>query len=823
MQIFFGCMLFANIPIVDRERLKMVADDMPLARPDDKEAWNYLFELLQNIDQAELDKIKTTSQNHSSQIDSITNHKTGEITTCEIVGFTELDQQPAEYRGRLVRISGRLIRCEKKRNYYESWVLVNDKKNIPICVCSLEIPPEAARYIIASFNSASLNQQPNTTTPPNNIVAQNNQYNQDGIIPRQNQINVTTTGFFYKRQLCISNKNEEFTAPTILTKSLSISKTTEKINTTQTNQDTFFSFEFTFTVVLIFLAWIICRFYFSFRHKRFLLAQRKFLESGENNFDKININNNNDTNNNSTNQHEDNISQIRIVTILLLFVTIICCNFTPKIIGQETKTFIDSKLTQTLLDIDADQWNSIGDDNNSLDDFREEILLLIERLNTIVSPLILRDSTTAMFSDKQTLPPDLQLRQLVIEPENYRGKSFLLKGFLRKIQQIPLTQSEQKICGTAYLNLALFEIPNQGAVLVLTPFVPPQLADLTRQNKIDHKIIDTELTGIYIKRIPLTNQTKIFGNQLNNVQNENKKIHQNNSGDSDLRVEYLPLLVSCRIRWFPQWSFLGSLGFDVGGFEFVPSLSISDLRRDDLPVSPVIAHLSRAEIVRRAFKFTEFDREPFYRLLNVAQKKPESVTKLTNSKNQNKTAQLDIKQKSFPVAELFNNIAGVRGKPVLLHGVAKRINQVLVDDKEVKELYGIERYYQIFLYTGDSREFPLVICVDSLPEGMLTGSARDYNESMSVTAIPYKLWVYETQSDSNIDIDADAGADADAAEQNRSRPIAVPLLIGQEIQWYPKKNNNITAKYIYRTISICATLILVWILLKFILSAKKSK
>jgi hypothetical protein len=185
------CMGF---PFVERERLEMIADNTPLVRSEDKPAWDYLFGILQGYSETEIENAEY-----------------------DVVGFTELHRQPVEYRGKLVRISGCLVRCEwvpqhqnpepfdvvdeeplkdeeslkeEKRfqkgsnGFYESWILVRDKQDIPISVCSLTIPEQFPLG--------------------------------DGLSEQ-----VLVTGFFYKRQLFLSSDNEELTTPTILAKTFS--------------------------------------------------------------------------------------------------------------------------------------------------------------------------------------------------------------------------------------------------------------------------------------------------------------------------------------------------------------------------------------------------------------------------------------------------------------------------------------------------------------------------------------------------------------------------------------------------------------------------
>jgi hypothetical protein len=221
---------------VDRERLEAIVDDTPLARSEDRPAWDYLFGILRDHSETEIEQAKY-----------------------DAVGFTELSRQPVEYRGRLVRITGQLLRCEwipqdqepksvtaepfapepftpepfdekppdkESNGFYESWILVRDKKDIPISVCSLKIPSEIPV-------GDGLNEQ------------------------------VFVTGFFYKRRLFLSSDSEEVTTPVILAKNLRravpSAKTSEPVSTTQMIRNNIF-------VTLLFLFFLWFGFRVSIRH-----------------------------------------------------------------------------------------------------------------------------------------------------------------------------------------------------------------------------------------------------------------------------------------------------------------------------------------------------------------------------------------------------------------------------------------------------------------------------------------------------------------------------------------------------------------------------
>ena len=205
----------------------------------------------------------------------------------------------------------------------------------------------------------------------------------------------------------------------------------------------------------------------------------------------------------------------------------------------------------------------------------------------------------------------------------------------------------------------------------------------------------------------------------------------------------LPVFAAPAIEWYPD-TWLGNLGFNVTLLDHVPVSSVIGIEQND------------EETNRRTFKFTEADTEPFYSLLRAISATPEGWLEEEAKKQQ--------AEMPFDVIDLFNRPNETRGKPILLHGTAKRIVPTPVQDREAQAHFGIEHYYQIFLFTDQSRGNPIVVCVRSLPEGMPTGDAHDFAETITIAAVPYKHWIYEAQGQSHY----------------------APVLIGRSPVWHPK-------------------------------------
>lgn len=786
----------AEIP-VDRTRLEGIQDNTPLARSGDKAGWDYLRGLLSRYTQKKVEQARPVK-----------------------VSFMELDRQPIEYRGRLVQVEGKLLRCElipfqeestpfdtiktlgdtattddteisnntaadehspeanqHRRGFYKSWVQLPDRLDIPVCILSLEVP-------------------------------ENFPVDKDGLNEP-----VVATGFFYKRQLFLSSEGEEVTTPTIMARSFRWNPVVKgedaKAKKSSAQVQAFWG-----AILTVLLLWMVCRFlaprFFGRRPQRERIqfdfsgsspgsdappfdgkivipgfadksvdqADGKTKDNSDDSDDAGNSGFDNGTPSDEGPSGDDhptpspNSDQTQIVLpklaplwLLALLASAICLTSEQTLSAQTSSdgTQIDAGFTrEQLLQMNEVDWETLGDERIPWEQQREPLLEMLDRLRRIVPYSFLRDNIAGTFSPINA-QNDMRDRGLPIAGDlgQFRGKAFQLRGRMLDVEEIPLNPAERNLLGIPAVYRCRMLISGVGVADILTGFVPSAWLK-------EKPSADSTVYGVFVKRSPAQIAAQV---------DEPAEINTTDIVITDLHATrgLVPLLIAPRVEWFPAVpgpdAFLGSLGMDVGSFDLVPALSVKDLKRkqfDDLP--PALQLLDRNEIIRRAFKFTEADRDPFYGLLQAVSNASPKTVQREAIKILEKT-----KQARSPVLPLFNDPAASRGQPVLLTGTAKRILPTLVEDKEVKKLYGIERYYQIYFFTPDSQHNPLVVCVTSLPEGLKTGSAPDYSERITVAAIPYKLWVYESSSQLKDENDNILG----------NQPAYAPLLIGQTPIWHP--------------------------------------
>jgi hypothetical protein len=141
-------------------------------------------------------------------------------------------------------------------------------------------------------------------------------------------------------------------------------------------------------------------------------------------------------------------------------------------------------------------------------------------------------------------------------------------------------------------------------------------------------------------------------------------------------------------------------------------------------------------------------------------------------------AEKDAQQGHYSVYPLFNLADEQHGQLVFLEGVARRAIKVELanprdpnSNRDIIERFGIDHYYELAIFTEDSGDNPIIICVRELPTGFPTGSAL--NEAVRVACFFFKTWAFYTTEGVN------------AKEQNPPVPRRqlAPLLIARAPIW----------------------------------------
>ncbi|MCR5163125.1 MAG: hypothetical protein K6C40_03810 [Thermoguttaceae bacterium] len=199
-----------------------------------------------------------------------------------------------------------------------------------------------------------------------------------------------------------------------------------------------------------------------------------------------------------------------------------------------------------------------------------------------------------------------------------------------------------------------------------------------------------------------------------------------------------------RLAWYPD-TLLGNAGFDEGLFD--------DLDREELPEDA-----KRSAMVD--MRLTMRNRECFYQMMNtVFHMPPDSLAKIVadveanapdehfekiNYPGHEKLLKEGKRPKRYSsVVPLFNQPAKERGHFFFLKGVARRILPIRVDDSDVNNRFGIDHYYEIFIFPDETPESPIAVLVPELPLGVKPGNDMGYYVELEIPAFFFNTWSYE--------------------------------------------------------------------------------
>jgi len=190
--------------------------------------------------------------------------------------------------------------------------------------------------------------------------------------------------------------------------------------------------------------------------------------------------------------------------------------------------------------------------------------------------------------------------------------------------------------------------------------------------------------------------------------------------------------LAARIGWFPADAPLGRLGVDLSAFEGAPVYPIRALTAEKDP--------PRRRKIAQTLRWTSADVRPFY----------ETLAAVRRDTNRNKktilTPDSSFASEAEKVVALFNRPERNQGRVVRLRGRVRRANLVLVDDPDVVASTGIDRYYQLYLFSNDSQGWPLVLCIPELPDGLKVGGGKEYRREIEFVGAFTKTWAYKTSA-----------------------------------------------------------------------------
>ncbi|MEN1679803.1 MAG: hypothetical protein AAGJ46_09425 [Planctomycetota bacterium] len=229
------------------------------------------------------------------------------------------------------------------------------------------------------------------------------------------------------------------------------------------------------------------------------------------------------------------------------------------------------------------------------------------------------------------------------------------------------------------------------------------------------------------------------------------------------------LLIVPKIEWRPKqagggvsfgMSLLGDLGMDVGLLDAVEDARPLRAGEHDLfyGVLNAVGEIGAHQLAR--FAAGNLDRFASTYAVD-AEGVDATLAKVVRAR---------ASEGEFAVAPLFNNPAAHRGELMVFDGIVRRA--LRIDTKteadgepaRAAEVFGVDHYYELQLFTPDSQNLPLVFCVRDLPEGFHVG--EKLQQPARLAGFFLKRWAYRTRIPKQGDRSAD------------KRQVA-PLLVGR--------------------------------------------
>ena len=301
-------------------------------------------------------------------------------------------------------------------------------------------------------------------------------------------------------------------------------------------------------------------------------------------------------------------------------------------------------------------------------------------------------------------------------------------GTLDKLDPIPLNEQEKERAGSSEIYRAQITTDAGAAITVYTGAVPSFKAPAAFSS--EGAALSRRVAGVGIR----------FGQER-----------------SEPGAEPHAALLSPRLEWIPPETPLGAAGLDLSSYEDAPVYPIDALEKEKSP--------ERRKEFARALRWTRDDRRPFYGTLAAVKRMRPGA---------------DAREPLRDVVPLFNRPEENQGRLASFSGWARRVNLVLVEDPDVRAATGLDRYYQIFVYTNDSQGWPLTLCAPELPEGMTVGGGREYRRNVDISGYFYKTWAYRKSGK-----DAGEPENIDSKEWTRA-----PLLVGRITKAYPEEEEE---------------------------------
>ena len=393
---------------------------------------------------------------------------------------------------------------------------------------------------------------------------------------------------------------------------------------------------------------------------------------------------------------------------------------------------------------DAARLAQFDDGTDFAEDQRGQALQLLRRLRSF-------DSTSLADWAHDGLAPYYVLKK----PDEYRGQLVHLTGRITKVTKHQLNAADaQRLEMPEYFECAMVLDKEGPASTVLTTRVPKAWL---RANKLDEP---ASATALYLRRLANGDPPSAIWLAKEIAWHPGKLTEP----DAELFGPSAEEIFGEKADPLLGLSVLGFGGMDVGLLDQIQKRGRirPEERETFYQMLGAVNHLGAHELIQFADRALPAWRAAW-----------EQKLKNASSASRRKLASEVVRAADagrYSVAPLFNEPQNHIGQLFVFDGVARRVVRVEIgkgpDGREVSDVarrFGIDHYYEIEVFTGDSQNYPVIFCVRDLPDGFPIGA--NLHESVRVAGFFFKDWLYRTRQ---------MGGNDDAG-----RAQYAPLLIGR--------------------------------------------
>jgi hypothetical protein len=195
----------------------------------------------------------------------------------------------------------------------------------------------------------------------------------------------------------------------------------------------------------------------------------------------------------------------------------------------------------------------------------------------------------------------------------------------------------------------------------------------------------------------------------------------------------LPLMLTAHIAWHPP-TLLGRLGMDVGLFDDV-------VDRQPIRAAERECFYQLLAVVNRA-EPNQIERAATALVASARESLPRRIDQEIDAKRQ-ALLRHALEQANHGVSDvipLFNSPETQHGELKLLEGIARRAVEIRVEDPEIVKQFGLQRYFEVELFTDDSQNNPITVCAAEIGPELTPGDRL--SERVRCAGFFLKTWSY---------------------------------------------------------------------------------